>query len=470
EASPQAYALSPLPIRVALGRAAYAREASRYDAALAALGDTENQAVFPVGPADEGQAFTPEFYDSLQYLTLSPDGSRLFAVLDGLPFVHDLRDGNTTFIAPDPARGEDYYALYRRLLERLEDRAVAWSPDGRMLALAWPRAVLTQLRFGANAVLVDTEAGTASPVVGDLPPDASFLRPGPAPALGYPIRAAFSDDGATLYYEAFSAENALLGRHNRLVAHDLETGENRTVSYFTWDDLVADGGLLPVKGGFLSAVGSVKEGVVRFGLALRGLDGASAYAYAPGDAEHALQLELLDAAGGHALLLAMRLAGYAPSITLRLVSLDGLAGGLPETALAIRRDAGGAPAPAQLPLGEVYEKGDKPAAGYRDGLLYEYEIPQNGALSPDGKRLLLLTRGEGLGGDVRMYVYDLASGALSPVDLSAAQVTGDAVFGMFAGPGSNLARGLRWVGEDRVLATHGGKYRVYELKGAPADN
>ncbi|HSK68866.1 MAG TPA: hypothetical protein VLA21_06345, partial [Candidatus Limnocylindria bacterium] len=47
EASPQAYALSPLPIRVALGRAAYAREASRYDAALAALGDTENQAVFP---------------------------------------------------------------------------------------------------------------------------------------------------------------------------------------------------------------------------------------------------------------------------------------------------------------------------------------------------------------------------------------------------------------------------------------
>jgi hypothetical protein len=96
-----------------------------------------------------------------------------------------------------------------------------------------------------------------------------------------------------------------------------------------------------------------------------------------------------------------------------------------------------------------------------------HEIPGNAALSPDGNYLLLVVTD--MSEELSMYIYDINGEKLGRVNLPDALINERAFHAIFQRGYNNLALDLKWLGENRILATFRDQYRVYDLVVSPVN-
>ena len=85
----------------------------------------------------------------------------------------------------------------------------------------------------------------------------------------------------------------------------------------------------------------------------------------------------------------------------------------------------------------------------------------NGALSPDGKHMLLAT--STAPDQAALWLYSFERDALYPVDLEEAGLGSIAWMAALHAPGQQSLRGLSWVGQNTIRLWNDGRYHLFTL-------
>ncbi len=449
--------LAPVMFSMDLGTPAFMEEARRYDDAVTALGGE------PVLTRDldgvQGEVIIDQqtIYENMDFLTVSPDGRTVLAIDMGVPVVFSVAEGFLRVIAPDAAMQPEYYdRLYSRLIQRPEDAGAAWSPDGRYLALSFPRVVLASMRLGANIILIDLEAGTAAVVdkALEINLSAGSVRDMPD---GAPVRAAFSLDGQHLLYEVILAEDDEPGAQLRSM--NLDTKAVTILARYSMRSLNLEGGFADTPAGILQTVSDTAMSG-DYGLVLRTPEGDRRFLRNGGDAFGQLVLPQLHEVRGDSGLLRTWI-GPPHGITSRLVIQpfrpSEMAVDAYDTAWAIDPEQEAFERLTLLNLKQALDG----APNIDPGQLEPLRLADNAALSPDGSMALLHTQAMDRT-DHQLYLYDMASGTAGRVAVEG--VGEDSAFGRYQPPANSaMLRGLRWLGGNRLLVEVDAQYRLFKL-------
>lgn len=418
----------------------------RYDQAVAYLGGADVLAdSLPDDLPETIEVTAADLHDAQSYLSLSPDGTRMLIIADGLPMVADLTDRTLRFILPDAAMNRDYFArCYRRFPKMPEDQHVTWSSDGRYVALAWPERFFLNGNFTANILLLDLEKGVSRAVDQELEQKAK-LKWHEFETGCFPVKAAFSRDSACLYIEAWGVIEAggVKETVGLLRSYDLQT--RKMTDLARWDasatyilGVIADTGQ-----GILRAV--MQE---RLPPAIscqtpsgeRLIQGEKRYRSLPDQQ----MLAVLHMVRGEQALLALRInpQNNSRDYLFNLFRVDEVDASVFDHALAIRKDAG--PADRLVLV-------DLAAGDYAfDGLLKV----TNATLSMDGNYLLMSASDQENQRD--LYLCDLARGITGRVSVPESTPRGYAYHLM------NGVLGLKWSGR-HVLMSDGHHYCLHEF-------
>ncbi len=442
-----ALVLTPLPLQLNMTDEEIAVEARRLDAALAALGLAPQAAPPPSAPAK-----ADDFYASIRLLSLSPDGRLALASYRGGLWLYAPETGRARAVVPEAGfREPGQYQNWEAVSRAVETQSLCWSPDGASLLVSSPRSLLTRFHLGTNVYRVDAKAATVRPLFPALP--AALVLTEDVPG-GVPLRAAFSPDGRLAFVETlFLGPDGMRGE---IQAVDPQTGTSARVADFDPRLLVTDGRLWALSDAFLQATAET-GGWGAAGLLVTGLSGQRRLiSYArPFHEQRWPSLNLLGAVENAALLRAFFPRFSAASLPTLLHLIDpGDDAALLDEALALREDSPGAERLLRLPVQELMAG---PPAGVT--------VPDNAALSPDGRRLLLAVR-DSDGRNPRLYLHDLASGLTGRLTLPP-EARKDGLFACFAPPMSDFAAGIQWAGNNRLLLWADGAYRAFALSVAP---
>jgi len=444
-----ALSLAPLPLPLQMTGEETARQARRQDEALASLGmaGAFEPPLFPSGETKPG-----DFYASVRLLSLSPDGGQALAESGGGLWLLALASGQARAVVPEAGfREPGQVENWQRVSRNVETQSLSWSPDGASLLVSSPRAVLTMLRLGTNVFLIDVKAASARPLFPGLPAALGLTDGAPA---GLPLRAAFGPDGRLVFVETlFPGGDGLRGE---IQAVDPATGVSARVADFNPLMAVTDGRLWATADAFLQ-VTAQSGGQDAAGLLVTGFSGERRLiTYArPFREQYWPSLSLAGTAGGMALLRTdfTRFAATPQPALLHLADPGAQDAVLDET-LALNEGAAPAERLLRLPAAELM-------AGAPEGVT----VPDNGALSPDGRLLLLAVRDRDRR-NPRLYLHDFSTGLTGRVALPP-ETRRDPFFAFFMPPMSDFAAGIQWAGGNRLLLWADGAYRAYEFSPAP---
>ena len=452
-------ALRAVALALTIPQENVAREAERYNAYVAARGGEVDATPGNLALLEETVLHADRLYELAKYISFSPNGRKLFAAMDGGAVIVDLDTQDFRILLPAEGISRSYYdESMSRTLANPEDQGLLWSPDGRHIAIASPRQVLTMMRLAVNILLVDTQTGEVDKVVKGLPDQLNFFSDDYAG--GIPFRAGFSPDGSTLYYELYGV-NSLGLRRNQIMAYHLATGESELVSVFDSETTTSDAALWPVEDGLLESIAHIEVSGDR-GLAIRGVDTADQLIVRDPDnpLEVGMYPRVVDVAGNRGLLYTSWVQTTMQPV-FQLFSLDSLSGEVFRQALVIRPDAEPAQRLVQMELSTMM---DDTSGRVKPDALIGMLLPDNAKLSPDGQHMLLLAGGPRQSPS-RLFVYVFSAQVLGEVDISLLDMEEDTFLGFFEGPRSNTARGLRWLGDNRLAMVINGKYHLFEFVG-----
>lgn len=432
--------------------AEYVAQVKRYDRAVLALGGESAQGDNLPPETDVISIPYTQVFAYSSFVSLSPDGTRILVISDGVPAVFALDGSLFQMIAPDQNMNRDYYALhYQRLIDQVEDAGVVWSQDGQYIALAFPRHVLAMMQLTSNVILIDVGIGTASAVDKALEQQAE-VKSAFSITGGAALRATFSLDDQHLLYEVYGG----LGEDNRLSeirSLDLATGDVQVVSTHDFRGTTVHGLLVDTPSGVLHNISDVMIDGPR-GLAFRGAAGDQLVVRNPDDdAQATIQPILLDVQGDTGLLHTTATQPMNARAVLQPFPVSSVDASVFDKGLAINPDE---PAMSRLTWLNLAEGLTHPSAEDAEKSLV---VPDNGVLSPDGSMLLLASARFSWQERV-LFLCDLNTLACGIVDASA--IPEESLYGRYLVP-LNQPRGLRWSGNNRLLIEVDGKYRLFEL-------
>lgn len=161
-------AIGPVEYSLTLQVADVMEEALRYNERMAPY---DEDLTIDMGPAagysqDTVVLEADMLYEDVDILSLSPDGTRLFAFISEMPVVLDFAENRMHLLAPAEDLDAGYVSAYiPQLYRAVEDASIAWSADGRYIALSFPRKSFMMMRFDMNVILIDVEQGTMEPLL-----------------------------------------------------------------------------------------------------------------------------------------------------------------------------------------------------------------------------------------------------------------------------------------------------------------
>ncbi len=444
-----------------------AAEAERLNAALAVYGDEDSMMDMPSEtPARtvERQPVHTMYGDmGLNLLSLSPNSDKVLMAVGGMAMVYDFENQQMKLIAPDAGIDQDQYDVWlHKLLTEVEERGVVWSQDGRYVAMCYPSRIFTQMQFGCNMLLIDTEAGTVRIVMEDLPIKVVPVKL-TLPFIGAPVRAVFDPVEPILYIEAFFADDGT-NRESVLYAYDCETGERRKIASADYLSTSSDPHMWVTARGIVRTYhhNNLDDG---YGLMFSTLDGEEIRFPAPITEEYAKQQrtqQLIDLKGGRGLLLSQW-------SDLAIVAKGSLIPFLVDDLSEKDFERGVAIAPYTLPEERLvtYSLEEAAALDQEGGLRMrilrdELHIPYNAALSPDGRYMILAVKD--VRGESFLYIHDFENGVTGKLDVSSLEENGRVPIA-YTSPNNRSPRGLRWLNNNRLLVGigSGSTYGVYEL-------
>ncbi|NLD51954.1 MAG: hypothetical protein GX650_03575, partial [Clostridiales bacterium] len=394
-AGPRDFAvLEPLALDLRIAGDQMLAESERYNAAVARFGDSAEPLPVDAIRKDlekEQSVGSDTFYDTTTYFQLSPSGNKLFFISGGIPAVYDRMDQQLCMLVPDDTMGQEYFEkVYLQLMRRLPDDSLVWSQDEQYLAVAAPMLLLLQLRLGTNILLMDLTAGTVRPLVPELPVKVSLCDLETLKGAGAPLRAGFDGEQPVLYYEAMGAgEDAEGERYDELRSYDLLSGQTQVIASYPMKQVDVSPRLWSTPQGLLHTFASVKKQGER-GLAIRPVSGNPFILAVTGEGDNPVaDFRMLDMAAGRGLLMSRQDPGGPRQMTFfHLLSMEELTVDVFDMVLAV--DPGAAPEGRlrRLSLQNDLNRGaDNTAPALPGGM----QPVVNGALSPDGKHLLLVT-------------------------------------------------------------------------------
>ncbi len=395
-----------------------------------------------------------DFYSSFSFYSLFSGGNKMLLTDGhGLAMVYDGDSGEARSIVPVEGLDPEYCGLMYSLLCKPEPAGVAWSSDGRYIALSFLRNTLLMARLDCNLLLIDTEEGTVRPLL-DLPYPVKAIT---GNFFGAPFRAVFDTEKPVLYYEMYRVPNAIAGPYNQLRAYDLTTGETRVLSLSDFSTTTSDPALLVTPLGIANTYAHIKMNE-DFGIAFRGERSTGTYIHGDPESPIAAQARnsrLLAVSDTHGLLLT-GLSGAQPGTvgpTIHLFALDGISAALYDTVLSIQPDNAPQERLAQANLADLL------AADAAENVLR----PQlhNAVFSPDGNYILLAYHVQG--GEYGLYIHDIARGVTGRIDLSAAFETSPNYLGAYGLPFTNADTGMHWLPDGRIMLAVGDGMRIFEL-------
>jgi len=448
-----------------------------YDEYAVIAGDLEDEDVRRVTVSGE------QFYEMVNILSVSPDGTRFLFVQDGVMMIWDDLRGKLKLIAPAAGLDEEYvnYVMDAQF-KQPEEPGIVWSEDGKYIALSFIRRVLLVAQFSSGTLLVDVEAGEARPVV-PLPAQLRIMDmlDEDGGYAGTPIRAVFDPFDGCLYYEMYNRPDGSISRYNP------QTSESTLLMEFDAMSVTADPSLWWTADGLMHTFASVNpsEG---FGLAVRPIDReATLTEWVPGNAvdrnffaEAKRGGNLISVAGRYAIYygvggrrLAMEAAAMASELGdladeinphlyehVVIFSPGELNGDFFQQMTVIRPDA---PAEERLDVLSMLENATLESI-IELGRMMEASrsfSPYNAALSPDGRYALLAVR-EDYESEPMLFLYDTETEICGRIDISALNLDGE-LFATYASPLNNNHRGILWVDNNRILLDIDGVYKLFEL-------
>lgn len=390
----------------------------------------------------------------INYLSLSPDGTRAFAAYRGIPFVWRLDTDDIKVLVPGEGITPAGYKIFNWMIRLVEDGGIAWSPDGRWLTISSPKRMLQLGRYDASVLLADIDAGSVSKLDQDLPDN---VRARDIRDTGVPLRAAFSNDEPLLYYEAYGLRDDS-SVYGEIRAVCLDTGRVETLVRIESAWAAAAPQLWDTPEGLLQSVFhySSSEPGPR-GLALYARNGKirlmTRNEYEPSQA-CSVGYAVPSWAGERGVLMTVEPYSEASAhdITVQLFSLQDKSSEIFGHFIAVKPDNASTERLIPLSRAAYY---DEVAKTLDFSNLGDVLLPKNAVLSPDGNYLLLAMNTE----QPAMYLYDMQHNTLGAVDLSNTGIQSltaydDLTAGMFV---------LHWVGNNRLLIVHDGHYGIYEL-------
>lgn len=428
----------------------YVSQIKRYDQAVVHLGGTAFLEDTLPSNLPEVIEFTAEnFQSGRDYLSLSPDGSRMLIINQGVPMMAELKNHTLKFILPDATMNRDYFArYYERILQMPEDQHVTWSPDGRYVAIASPDLVLSQLRMTANILLLDLEKGVSRTADRELEQKAN-LRWDEITSGSFPVKATFSRDSKRLYIESLNQEDEV----SLFRSHDLQTRKMTDLAQWDFETMQVMGIMADTEQGVLRATGSMRQDDP-IGISFQTPSGERRIlcdiSNTLPDYPIRLRSALHITRGKHALLTTVAKEEFPfTGVVLQLFRIDEVESSVFYRALAIDKDA--SPADRLVQVNPMAWDGAYVKNSAFDGLLRV----NNATLSSDGTYLLMRAGKNSIRGLQSLYLCDLMQGITGEVivpegalDTAACMVT-------------RLA-GLKWSG-NRILINRGGAYHLYEL-------
>lgn len=462
-AGPRDFAvLEPLALDLRIAGDQMLAESERYNAAVARFGDSAEPLPVDAIRKDlekEQSVGSDTFYNTTTYFQLSPSGNKLFFISGGIPAVYDRMDQQLRMLVPDDTMGQEYFEeVYLQLMRRLPDDSLVWSQDEQYLAVAAPVLLLQQLRLGTNILLMDLTAGTVRPLVPELPVKVSLhdLKN----LKGAPLRAGFDGEQPVLYYEAMGAgEDAEGERYDELRSYDLLSGQTQVIASYPMKQADVSPRLWSTPQGLLHTFASMKKQEER-GLAIRPVSGNPFILAVTGEGDNPVaDFCMLDMAAGRGLLMSRQYPGGPRQMNFfHLLSMGELTVDAFDVVLAV--DPGAAPEGRlrRLSLQNDLNRGmDNTAPALPGGM----QPVVNGALSPDGKHLLLAT--STAPDQAALWLYSFEQNTLYVVALEAAELGAISRLAALQAPGQQSLRGLQWVGENTLRLWNDGRYRLYTL-------
>ncbi len=456
--------LEPLALDIRFTDSRMLEELQRYNDAVARFGDPALlQPIESLRPnlQPENAIDSEAFYSATTYFQVSPSGNRLFFISDGVPVVYDLAGRHLRVIAPDAGMDQEYFdRIYLQLLKRMPDDSLVWSADEQYLAVAAPLLVLQQFQLGANILLIDTNQGTARQLVPQLPAKLRLLELDALKGIRAPLRAGFDTGQSVLYYEAVGAgEDADGARYNEILSYDLLSGQTQTIARYPMDQVDSSPRLWSTPQGVLHTYASARIRDQR-GLAIRPLSGDPIVLATDGEVPYpVMDFRVLDMAGGRGLLWSRQAQTFTSQLSfMGLMTMDALTEDVFDMALAV--DPAAAPEEGLRWLNKEKDlKLDAPmmAMALPEGL----QPVVNGALSPDGKHMLLAT--STAPDQAALWLYSFERDALYPVDLEEAGLGSIAWMAALHAPGQQSLRGLSWVGQNTIRLWNDGRYHLFTL-------
>ena len=457
-------AIGPVEYSLTLQVADVMEEALRYNERMALYDD---DLTIDMGPAagysqDTVVLEADMLYEDVDILSLSPDGTRLFAFISEMPVVLDFAENRMHLLAPAEDLDADYVSAYiPQLYRAVEDASIAWSADGRYIALSFPRKSFMMMRFDMNVILIDVEQGTMEPVM-----DGVFDAPPIGPDFqGAPVRAAFHPVDGLLYYEVYSLLREDIDMHvNELRSYDPRTRETKSILQYDRDGSTVEP-LLWFYGDSLVQAYVTPNHQIAMGIVFRDLTGgAGTMTRVRNEVVNRImrQGHLIDLQGDSAVYMARVehiTSGADMQILVGLVpfSLPEISANTFDRMLAIW--------PGK-PSEERVEWLDMTAfPNLEEGIVQALEdgdlvIPYNAALSPDGSYLLAAAM---IGEETPLlYVIDMKTYACGAISLDGLGVAPQR-FALNAVPANSYHRGIRWLQNNKIMLDTAGHYRIYEL-------